>query len=316
MKKLVGRARIIAPHLVPVLLLGESGTGKELFARAIHNSSPRKSKPFVSINCGAIPENLFESELFGHIKGAFTDAGNAKDGYLKTAKGGTLFLDEIGEMPLNIQSKLLRVLQEKEFCPVGTSTAVSADIRVISATNRNLLVEISNGTFREDLYHRIAVGILHLPPLREREGDVGLLIDHLMDAINDEYKADSLAYTAKKVSVGARSSLMKHSWPGNVRELENSLKRAAIWSTGDVIDKQEIEDAMLPVLKENRSTDTILDRPLHSEFDLKEVMGEVARHYLELALKESGGNKTKAAKALNFKNYQAMDLWLKKYEVA
>jgi len=311
MRKLVSRARIIAPYPVPVLIQGESGTGKELLAKAIHTSSLRKGK-FLAINCGAIPSELFESELFGHKKGSFTGADKDKSGYIEDAEGGTLFLDEIGEMPLKIQVKLLRVLQESIFSRVGESFERAADIRIISATNRNLVDEIADGTFREDLFHRLAVAILQVPPLREREGDVGLLVDRLLETTNEKLATNS-DYKPKTLSVSARSLLMKHIWPGNVRELQNTLTRAAVWSLESVIDKQVIEDAMLPVARKCAGNDGILDRPLEEGFDLEEVIGEVARHYLERAMKESGGNKSKAAKLLNFRSYQRLDVWLHKY---
>lgn len=313
MKKLIARARTISPYPVPVLIQGESGTGKELLAKAIHTSSMRRGK-FLAINCGAIPVDLFESELFGHKKGAFTGADKDKSGYIEEADGGTLFLDEIGEMPLKIQVKLLRVLQENVYSRVGDSSERQANIRIISATNRNLLEEITNGVFREDLFHRLAVGILHLPPLRKREGDIGILIDHLLNVTNVKLSSSS-AYTPKTLSVTARSLLIKHSWPGNVRELQNTLTRAALWSPDSVISKQEIEDSMLPVTNEKNAATDILGRTLQESFDLEKVIDEVARHYLERAMKESGGNKSKAAKMLNFKSYQRLDVWLRKYEI-
>lgn len=313
MKNLVQRARVIAPHSFPVLIQGESGTGKELLAKAIHTTSLRKGK-FVAINCGAIPEELFESELFGHKKGSFTGATADKSGYIEEAAGGTLFLDEIGEMPLKIQVKLLRVLQEGTFVRVGDSFERKADIRVISATNRNLIDELAVGTFREDMFHRLAVAILSVPPLREREGDIGLLVNHLLDAANKKLSASS-EYKIKSISASAQSLLMKHTWPGNIRELQNTLLRGAVWSQNDIIDKQAIEDAMLPTSRKAATSDGVLDIPLEGGFDLEEAMAKVARHYLERAMKESGGNKSKAAKMLNFKSYQRLDVWLQKYGI-
>ncbi|RLC83756.1 MAG: sigma-54-dependent Fis family transcriptional regulator [Chloroflexi bacterium] len=307
MKTLVGRAKVLAPIQVPVLIMGESGTGKELLAKAIHTASLLKGK-FVAINCGAIPEELFESELFGHARGSFTGAIE-KTGYIEEASGGTLFLDEIGEMPPKIQVKLLRVLQEEKFSRVGDPKEHQANVRIISATNRNLIEEVVAGTFREDMFHRLAVGILNIPPLRERESDLLLLIDHLLEGARKK-----LGSQPKKLSVAAKKQLLAHTWPGNVRELQNTLIRAAIWSSGDTIDKQDIEGALLPVAKKS-SDDSILGRPLTDDFDLEEVIGEVARHYLERALKETGGNKSRAAALLNFKSYQTLDGWLKKYGV-
>ena len=311
MKKLVGQARRIAPYPVPVLIMGESGTGKELLAKAIHATSLRKGK-FIAINCGAIPEDLFESELFGHKKGAFTGADKDKTGYIEEASGGTLFLDEIGDMPLKIQVKLLRVLQEDTFSRVGDPSECKANIRIISATNKNLIDEVESGMFREDMFHRLAVAVLNIPALREREGDLALLIDHLLDATNNKL-SDNNEYKPKKLSAAAKKQLINHSWPGNIRELQNTLLRAAIWSTSETIDKSDIECSLLPVAKKGGNGDDVLNRPLVEGFDLEAVMGEVASYYLEVALKESGGSKTKAAKLLNFKSYQRLDKWLEKY---
>ena len=244
MKKLIQRARIIAPYPVSVMIQGESGTGKELLSSAIHKSSLRKGK-FFAINCGAIPADLFESEMFGYKKGSFNGADKDKSGYIEDAEGGTLFLDDIGEMPPVIQVKLLRVLQESKFNRVGESFERPANIRIISATSRNLQDEISAGLFRKDLFHRLAVGILYIPPLRMREGDIGLLIDHLMTITNNKLSV-SKAYKPKVLTDKARSMLMAHSWPGNVRELKNTLTRAALWSLENNIDNQAIADAMLP----------------------------------------------------------------------
>lgn len=313
MKTLIQRAQLVAPYPVPVLIQGESGTGKELLAKAIHGASLLKGK-FVAINCGAIPEELFESELFGYKKGAFTGASTDKAGYIEEANGGTLFLDEIGEMPLRIQVKLLRLLQEGTFTRIGESSERKADIRIISATNRNLVDEISLGTFREDLFHRLAVAILYVPPLRDREGDIGVLIDNLLVSANQKLQVNS-DFKERKISVAAKLQLIKHSWPGNVRELQNTLMRAAVWSHHELIDSQAIEDAMLQMPRKTSGSSDILNRPIQEGFDLEEIIGEVARHYLERAMKESGGNKSKAAKKLNFKSYQRLDIWLQKYKI-
>ena len=182
MQRVILKARRIAPRSIPVLIEGESGTGKELFARAIHDASPRKEKPFVAINCGAIPAELVESELFGHEKGAFTGANTARAGHFEAAHQGTIFLDEIGELPKGMQVKLLRTVQEGEVKRIGATQARKVDIRIIAATNRNLIDEVAAGNFREDLFYRLAVAVIKLPPLRERAGDVSLLIDHFLDA--------------------------------------------------------------------------------------------------------------------------------------
>ena len=252
MKQLIARARRVAPRHIPVLVLGESGTGKELLARAIHKASSAKDGSIVPVNCGAIPKDLVESELFGHEKGAFTGAAQSKPGYIEAASGGTLFLDEVGELPQAAQVKLLRVLQDKEVVRVGTVKGRKVDFRLIAATNRNLLEDVAEGRFREDLFHRIAVAVLHVPPLREREGDIGLLVDAMLERVNDEAKGQP-GYEHKKLSASARNVLVQHSWPGNVRELVNTLQRAAVWSTGSTIDVREAQEALLPIPPRNQS---------------------------------------------------------------
>jgi len=313
MKNLVRRAKSIAPYPVPVLIQGKSGTGKELLAKAIHASSFRNGK-FVAINCGAIPEELFESELFGHKKGAFSGATSNKIGYIEEAEGGTLFLDEVGEMPNKIQVKLLRLLQEESFYRVGDSVEHQADVRIISATNRNLLEDKDIGIFREDLFHRLAVAILQVPALCDREDDVELLIDRLLNIANKKL-GENKDFKSKKLSREAKLLLISHSWPGNVRELQNTLMRSAIWSQNEIITASDIKETMLPIASKNTKSDNILGKSLEADFDLDLVIGEVARHYLERAIKEAGGNKTKAAKLLNFSSYQRLDVWLKKYRI-
>ena len=314
MKRLVAKARRIAVHNVPVLLLGESGTGKELFARAIHHSSPRAKKSFVPINCGAIPENLIESELFGYEKGAFTGAIKNRDGLIKSADGGTLFLDEIGDLPKQAQVKLLRVLQDGTFKKVGAVKEEKVDVRIIAATNKNLQQEVLNENFREDLFHRIAVGVLTLPPLRERKGDLNLLVNQFLQEINCENEK-VINYKHKKLSAGARNVINQYAWHGNIRELKNTLSRVAIWSVGEIITKQDMEEAIFPLSLEQSEKQTILNRPLDSGLDIKELLSEVARHYLKRALRETDNNKTQAAKILGLSNYQTFTNWMEKYEI-
>lgn len=312
MKRLVARAQRVAARSVPVLIEGESGTGKELLARAIHDASPRRSGPFVAVNCGAIPENLIESELFGHAKGAFTGADRERRGYFEQASGGTLFLDEIGELPLTAQVKLLRPLQEGEIVRVGKSEPVNVDVRILAATNRTLIDEVAAGRFREDLFFRLAVATLRMPPLRERGGDVGLLVDGLLTRLNEDWKKEP-GFTRKKLSAGARNVFLRHPWPGNVRELVNTLQRAMIWSEGDVLEADEARDALLrPSGQTNAS---VLDRPLGEGLDLPELLAEVARHYLGRALSEAAGNKTHAAELVGLPSYQTLTNWMEKYEV-
>ena len=313
MQVVLERARAVAPRSVPVLLEGESGTGKELLARVIHTSSPRGGREMVTINCGAIPDNLVESTLFGHVKGAFTGADRSKRGLFQTADGSTLLLDEVGELPPDAQVKLLRVLQEEEVTPVGGTAAQKVDVRIIAATNRTLVDQAASGSFRSDLYYRLAVAVLTLPPVREREGDVGLLIDHFLARINADQRAHDPGWQDRRLSPNARNLLLHHPWPGNVRELENTLTRAVIWCTGEVIRQVEMSEAFQNGLPTNG--EMILDRPLGNALDLRRLQADVARHYLERALEEAGGNKSKAAKLIGLPSYQTFSNWLKKYGV-
>ncbi|WP_438002345.1 sigma-54 dependent transcriptional regulator [Sorangium sp. So ce185] len=313
MKRLVRRARQAAPYSAAILIEGESGTGKELLAAAIHKESPRQGMPLVTVNCGAIPKELVESQFFGHTKGAFTGAGADHAGYFEQAEGGTLFLDEVGELPLDAQVKLLRALQEKKVRRVGGKTDVPVDVRVIAATNRNLLDEVREGRFREDLYFRLAVLVLKVPPLREREGDVGLLLQRLLDKLNADMVAQSGVH--KKLSAGARNILQQHHWPGNVRELEATLLRAFVWSKGPSIEESEAREALVGVPAAGAGQE-VLGRPLGDGFRLADLLGDVARHYLARAMAEAQGNKTRAASLVGLSNYQTLKNWLEKYGVA
>ncbi len=312
MKRTVAMAHRLAVRDVPVLIQGESGTGKELFARAIHQASARNGKPFVAVNCGAIPHELVEAELFGHERGAFTGATAARAGYFESADGGTLFLDEVGELPLASQVRLLRVLQEREVTRVGATRAKPIDIRVVAATNRVLPDEIRAGRFREDLFHRLAVGVLLLPPLRQREGDLNILIDSMLASINAE-AASQPGYKHKKLDVLARNLLLQHSWPGNVRELHNALLRASIWAVGDKITAQDAAESLAVTVAPK--ADTILGRPLDQAISLPDIIGDVARHYLERAMAQTHGNKSEAARLLGIGSYQTLSNWLQKYGI-
>ena len=312
MQRAILRARRVAPRSVPVLLEGETGTGKELMARAIHQASSRRDRPFVAVNCGALPPELVESELFGHEKGAFTGADRARPGYFAAANGGTLFLDEIGELPAAAQVKLLRALQEGAVVRVGAATPRAVDVRVIAATNRTLTNEVAAGRFREDLFYRLAVAVLKLPPLRERAGDVGLLADRLLARINAE-SAGEPGYRDKKLSASARNVLTQHAWPGNVRELSNTLRRAAIWSDGSVVTAEDLRDALLPAA--GGRAPAVLNRTLGNGFSLPDLLAEVARHYLARAMEDASNNKTKAAGLVGLASYQTLTNWLSKYGV-
>ncbi|MCW9052176.1 MAG: sigma-54 dependent transcriptional regulator [Motiliproteus sp.] len=311
MQRAKQRAQRLADMDVPTLLLGESGTGKELFARAIHHAGQRKNGPFIPINCGAIPSELIESKLFGHERGAFTGANKESPGCFRDADGGTLFLDEIGELPLEAQVRLLRVLQEGAFQPVGSNKEIKVDVRIIAATHRNLLEMTAENLFRLDLFYRIAVGILELPPLNSRTGEIGELANHLIGEINKDL-ADQPGYRSKKISVSAKNFIVQHSWPGNVRELRSTLLRAAIWCNGDNLTAKDLKDATLQ--PPSISTD-LFSRQLDHSFDIQKIIGDIPRHYVPMAMKASGGNKTKAAKLLGIKSQQVLTNWIDKYDI-
>ena len=302
MRRVILRARRV--RSVPVLRRASRP------ARAIHRASPRRERPFVAVNCGALPPELVESELFGHEKGAFTGADRTRPGYFAAANGGTLFLDEIGELPAPTQVKLLRVLQEGAVVRVGATTPRKVDVRVIAATNRTLTEEVTENRFREDLFYRLAVAVLKLPPLRERAGDLGLLADRLMEQINAE-SATEPGYQGKQLSASARNIMLRHFWPGNVRELANTLRRAAIWAGGSVITADELQDALLAPVRDHSLE--VLNRTLGDGFSLPDLLAEVARHYLARAMEEASNNKTRAAELVGLSSYQTFTNWLAKY---
>lgn len=315
MQNIIYKAQRVALRSIPVLIEGESGTGKELLARAIHRASPRREKPFVAVNCGAIPPEIIESELFGHVKGSFTGASDARKGYFETANTGTLFLDEVGELPAMAQVKLLRVLQEREIVRLGASVPVKIDVRIIAATNRTLTDEIAGGRFREDLFYRLAVAVLKLPALRERTGDIGLLIDRLLETVNIENAVSEPGYKHKIISAGARNLMLQHPWPGNIRELLNTLHRATVWSAEGAISEEDIREALLPVAPSGHGADSILNRPIEQGVNLPELLSGIATGYLKKAMDKTNNNKTKAAELLALPSYQTLANWLKKYNI-
>jgi two-component system response regulator HydG len=278
-------AETVAPTDSTLLLSGESGTGKEVLARYVHALSARSEGPFFSINCGALPESLLESELFGHVKGSFTGAIRDKEGLLVAAKGGTFFLDEIGEMSPVTQVKLLRALQEREVIPVGATEAVPVEVRIMAATNRDLEDEIRRGTFRSDLYYRLNVIALHLPPLRERREDIPLLAAHFLSK-QAEKVPDAVPRALAENTIEA---LLQYDWPGNVRELENALERAAVVSEGE-----EIRPGHLP----ERVTEAPTPRLVDDQPPPNPAMEVIERAYIEWVLRAEGGNKSRAAEVL------------------
>jgi two-component system nitrogen regulation response regulator NtrX len=270
-----------APSKIRVLITGENGTGKELVASAIHENSPRSDKPFVKLNCAALPKDLIESELFGYEKGAFTGATTKKQGKFEIADGGTLLLDEIGDMSLDTQAKLLRVLEEEEFEKLGGKRPLKVDVRVISSTNKNLQEEIKKGSFREDLYHRIAAMPIGVPSLRERKDDIPLLVEHFLELFREENNRPE-----KRFTEGAIKVLMSYDWPGNVRELKNLVERLVIMAEGQVITEDEIK----PLVSEARIATG--DKPL------SELTEEFERSLILSELKKTGWNVSKAASRL------------------
>ena len=277
-------AEVVAPSDSTVLIQGESGTGKEVIARYLHNLSARPDGPFLSINCGALPENLLESELFGHVKGSFTGAVRDKQGLFAAARGGTFFMDEVGEMPPSLQIKLLRVLQEREVIPVGATEAIPVDVRIVAATNRDLEEEVRRGHFRSDLFYRLNVIAVELPCLRERRDDLVMLIDHFLQEMATERNS-----TAKALSSEALDAVMVYDWPGNVRELQNALEHAVVLTKAALI-----EPAALPERITRRRRE-----PLVAERSSPNPSLEVIeRAYIMWVLQAEGGNKTRAAEVL------------------
>ena len=276
-----------------VLITGESGTGKELAARAIHENSPRRDQPFVPVNCGAIPEELLESELFGHVRGAFTGAVNARQGRFQLANGGTLFLDEIGEMSFKLQVKLLRVLQERQCEPVGSDHPVQVDVRVVAATHRDLRVAVREGRFREDLFYRLNVLPLELPSLRMREGDITLLIRHFLK-LHGRRKGKA----ALEVDAAAMALLECYNWPGNVREVENLVERLVVLNEGGLIRVSDLPDYVANNSMPQHQKTAEVSLP-DQGVDLDGLLERIENGFIQQALERSRGNKTMAAELLN-----------------
>jgi PAS domain S-box-containing protein len=314
----------IAASESTVLLLGESGTGKELMARAIHNQSPRAKGPFVAVNCGALPEHLLESELFGYKAGAFTDAKKDKRGRFQLAKGGTIFLDEIGDLPLPLQVKILRVLQEKEFERVGASKTQKVDVRIVAATNRDLEVEVAAGRFREDLFYRLNVIPIHLPPLRERGDDIMILTEHFLTRFCRLRERERMRFDRE-----ARDMFLSYSWPGNVRELENLLERLTILCDGDEIvpgdlppkiwadaGKVREQPAVAYVEGPRRFSWPTVEDLRERSLGLKELLDEIEDRLLVEALDMASGVKNQAAEILGIKRTTLIEKLKKKNQAA
>ena len=299
MKRLLQLLETVAPTSSTILITGETGTGKEVAARSIHHNSPRRTQRFVALNCSAIPETLLEAELFGHVRGAFTGAVGNRQGRLEQAHKGTLFLDEVGTMSIALQTKLLRALQEREFERIGDSHTIKVDVRVIAATNGDLARMVADGTFREDLYYRLNVIPVQLPPLRDRKDDIPLLVQHFLDKLAGHDAAKPSAERPKTVSQEAMRRLMAYEWPGNVRQLENAVERAIALSGGrtqiDVADlPTEIQQAEEPVMP---SAVTLPEEGV----DLDRFIANIERDLIQRSLERTGGNKGAAARLLGLK---------------
>jgi two-component system, NtrC family, response regulator AtoC len=303
MEEILRTVRKIAEYKTTVLISGESGTGKELIARALHDQSPRADAPFVAVNCGAIPETLIESELFGHKKGSFTDAIRDKKGLFEEASGGTLFLDEIGELPLGPQVKLLRVLQEQMVRPIGSTADEKVDVRVVAATVRDLAVEVREGRFREDLFYRLNVILVHLPPLRDRREDIPNLVEHFISRTNKK-----LGTRCEGASPEALKLLIDYAWPGNVRELENTIERSMVLSDGPRIEVDGLPD------KIRESRDRIRQTLQSGELSIKKTTRIIEEELIRKALRETRGNRTNAAKILEI-SHRALLYKIKEYGI-
>ena len=312
MREIFELIQTIAPQSSRVLITGESGTGKELVARAIHENSARAKKPFITINCGAFPETLLESELFGYMKGAFTGAAENRRGLFQAANGGTLFMDEIGNMSLTMQVKLYRVLQEGKVRPLGSTSEDDVDVRVIAATNKDFEKEIAEGRFREDLYYRLSVIPIHLPPLRERREDIPLLARSFLE----RYRK-SMSKAVEAIEPKAMERLETYDWPGNVRELENTIERAVALETGRWITMEGLPERIARYYQEHRPDLKPASRDLlvpEGGLDLEQKIGEIERAYLLAALECTGGVRVRASELLKM-SYRSFRHYAKKHGV-
>jgi len=306
MIKAVELAEKVAPHPSTVLVTGESGTGKEVIARLIHTASMRNDKLFVPVNCGAIPENLLESELFGHVRGAFTGAERDRVGLFEEANGGTLFLDEIGELPISLQVKLLRTLQDREIRRVGESVSRRVDVRIVAATSRDLKKEVEAGTFRSDLFYRLNVVNIHLPPLRHRGEEIPLLVQHFLHKYNE-----ALGMEVEGMEPAAMNLMLAYGWPGNVRELENVIERATVLS-----DAAKIGVDQLPESVQNRdAAGGVPDSLPEDELSVKKRTASLEKQLIRRALEITGGNRTRASDLLDL-SYRALLYKIRDYGLA
>ena len=309
MKNAVAQAKKLAKTDVPDLVLGETGTGKERMAHALHAASLRAEKPIRIVNCGALPETLVDSILFGHVKGAFTGANTDHKGLFEQADQGTLFLDELGELSADSQVKLLRALQQGEIQRVGDEKIINVDVRVIGATHRDLMKMVINGEFREDLFYRLAVGIIKLPALRERIEDIPALVGSLANEINMTCSRHP-DYKSKKICDTAIKFIISQPWRGNIRELWNTLNRAFITTESSLIEPDDIAEAML--YRENKQEDSDIILSLGQQVDVEQIIDNTKKKYVSAALKACGNNYSKAATMLGFKSHQRLKDWMRK----
>ncbi len=310
MKELISKAERVATSEFELscLILGETGTGKEVLANAIHRSSPRSRRPLRTVNCGALPETLVDSILFGHVKGAFTGADKDHKGLFEQANGGTLFLDEVGELTPSVQVKLLRALQQGEVTRVGDDATISVDVRIIAATHRDLLDLVDKDEFREDLFYRLAVGLLHIPALRQRNEDIEPLVKELVEELN-QVASKFPTYKSKIISDKGINFIKSQPWPGNIRELWNTLNRAFLWSNKEIISDKDMKDALIVRQKNSETTEIFLS---HSQqVDIKKLIDKYKKDYIVAAMKITGGNKTKAAEMLGLNSHQVLSKWIK-----
>ena len=304
MKSVFDMARLVAPTEATVLITGESGTGKELFARAIHANSERQKGPLITVNCAALTETLLESELFGHEKGAFTGADRQRDGRFVQAESGTIFLDEVGEIPLAMQAKILRAIQEREIQRLGSDKTLCVDVRILAATNRNLQEEVKEGKFREDLFYRLNVMNLHIPPLRERVEDIPLLAQYFLQKFVRKNRKDMKGFTPTAMDV-----LTKSPWPGNIRELENVIERAVILTMSPYISEKDLPQSLMSIYRKDRDGTAIPTLGLGGK-----SLDEIESRAIAETLEQTGGNKSEAAKVLNITR-TTLHNKLKKYNI-
>jgi len=312
---LVAQLDRVARASCTVLVTGESGTGKEMVVAALHDASARSSGPLVTLNCGAIPEALLESELFGHAKGAFTGAHATRLGRVAAAEGGTLFLDEIGELPMGLQVKLLRLLQQREYSPVGDSRTLKCDIRIVAATNRDLLAEVRAGRFREDLYYRLDVIHFRIPPLRERPDDLPSLVAHFFARLRVDLGREDVS----SISEEAMSMLRSYTWPGNVRELENTIERLVLLAPGPIVEVRDLPASVRGLAAGGPSSERTARMPVdlpESGIDLKSVLEDYESNLIRQALARTHGNKNRAAQLLGLNRTTLVEMVKRKRLVA